>query len=150
MNILTNAKELFALAFGKEEAYNVAVITENDILVAESRHVCPVLGEALVAALARGEYEALRSDYVVPAVAAWVRYIVEPHLAERCSHCSATSSKDEELLGLRLAHLRRHAQSLTRRLSDVLNRNEASYAEHNPEVNPLNHCSIDGGIVQIF
>ena len=50
----------------------------------------------------------------------------------------------------RMTHLRSMASMLTRRLSDYLNAKQDECLEYNPCCNPINYCSIDGGIVQIY
>lgn len=151
MKTLTTISELHALVFCSEELVNKGVITESDILEAETRYVRPILGNALYEAIAAGGYATLRSDYVVPAVAAWCRYIVEPLLAARGvkSYSENLSTAENERLGTVLRSLRRKASTLSRRLSDHLNAKSDDYAEYNPKHNPLNHCSIYGDLIQI-
>ena len=151
MKTLTTIAEVHALAFSREELISKEVITLSDILEAETRYVCPILGAELCQAIASGQYSSLRSDYVLPAVAAWCRYIVEPLLDRRCSDsCRAELSTAEyrEHQSV-LRSLRRKASTLSRRLSDHLNTSRGDYAEYNPKNNPLNHCSIYGDIIQI-
>lgn len=151
MNTLTTIAEVHALAFSREELISKEVITSSDILEAETRFICPILGAELCQAIASGQYSSLRSDYVLPAVAAWCRYIVEPLLDRRCSDsCRKTLSQaqyDHQKSLLR--GLRRKASTLSRRLSEHLNSSRGDYAEYNPENNPLNHCFIYGDIIQI-
>ena len=151
MNTLTTIAEVHDLAFSREELISKEVITVSDILEAETRYVVPILGASLCKALAAGEYATLRSDYVLPAVAAWCRYIVEPLLNRRCSisrnrTLSAAYNQEQKSV---LRGLRRKASTLSRRLSDHLNASAESYAEYNPKNNPVNHCSIYGDIIQI-
>ena len=39
---------------------------------------------------------------------------------------------------------------LTRALAEHLNTQASDYPEYNPDTNPLNRCSIDGNIVQVY
>ena len=151
MKTLTTIAEVHDLAFSREELISKEVITESDILEAETRYIAPILGVALCEALAAGQYASLRSDYVLPAVAAWCRYIVEPLLDRRCSssHTKTLSVAQQEQQKSLLRSLRRKASTLSRRLSDHLNTSADSYAEYNTRTNPLNHCSIYGDIIQI-
>lgn len=151
MKTLTTIAELQALAFSPEELINKEVITKSDILEAETRYVRPILGDALYDAIIGGGYTSLRSDYVVPAVAAWCRYIVEPQLATRISksYSESLSTAENDRLRVVLGSLRRKASTLSRRLSDHLNAQSDDYAEYNPQNNPLNHCFIYGDIIQI-
>ena len=151
MNTLITAQRAYALAFSSEEPYGASAITEVDIAEAESRYLLPIIGEELYNALA--SYSMLKTEYVEPMVAAWVRYIVEPHLATRCCSCYAegriTEAVNDHTERVMRA-LREKARALTRRLSDHLNAHSADYAEYNPQTNPLNRCFIHGNIVQVY
>lgn len=151
MNTLITAQRAYALAFSSEEPYGASAITEVDIAEAESRYLLPIIGEELYNALA--SYSRLKTEYVEPMVAAWVRYIVEPHLATRCCSCYAegriTEAVNDHTERVMRA-LREKARALTRRLSDHLNAHSADYAEYNPQTNPLNRCFIHGNIVQVY
>ena len=139
------------MAFSTEEPYSASVITETDIAEAESRYLMPVVGEELYNAL--DTYTTLKTEYVEPMLAAWVRYIVEPHLATRCCPCysegritEAVNDHTERVMRA----LKERAVALTRRLSDHLNSHSADYVEYNPKTNPLNRCFIYGNIVQVY
>ena len=150
MKTLITAERAYALAFSTEEPYIASAITEFDIAEAESRYLIPIVGEELYNAMAK--YSTLKSEYVEPMVAAWVRYIVEPHLAMRCCTCYAEGRVTEAVNDHTervMRALREKAVALTRRLSDHLNSHSADYAEYNPKTNPLNRCFIYGNIVQI-
>ena len=150
MKTLITAERAYALAFSTEEPYSASVITDTDIAEAESRYLMPVVGEELYNVVAK--YSTLKSEYVEPMVAAWVRYIVEPHLAARCCTCYAEGRVTEAVNDHTervMRALREKAVALTRRLSDHLNSHSVDYVEYNPKTNPLNRCFIYGNIVQI-
>lgn len=152
MRILISAERVYALAFTSEEAYNASVILQSDIVEVESRYLMPIVGLDMYNAMRIGEYEELVDEYVAPMVAAWVRYVVEPHLASRCclyhDEQRVTEAINESAQRV-LRALRDKAVSLTRRLVDQLNTNREIYVEYNPEANPLNRCFIYGNVVQI-
>ena len=151
MNTLLTAERAYSLAFSSEEPYGASAITEVDIAEAESRYLLPIIGEELYNAL--DSHNRLKTEYVEPMVAAWVRYIIEPHLATRCCSCYAegriTEAVNDHTERVMRA-LREKARALTRRLSDHLNAHSADYAEYNPKTNPLNRCFIHGNIVQVY
>ena len=151
MKTLMTCEEVVAMTFSADEQHNVAMITEADIVEAESRYLSPILGQELCEALAGGSYENLMSEYVKPALAACVRYVAEPYQAQRCPACRGESltSADNQRLDLVLLALRRRARSLIRRLSDHLNAHSADYEEYSAQNNPKNRCMIYGDIVQI-
>ena len=146
MRTILTVDTLLSHVFTSEENYNFSMVTEADIAVAESRYLLPIVGERLYERLLEGEYEELRDEYVAPMLGAWTRYIVEPRLAERCGIGHGESRVDRETMW----HLRSVASALSRRLGEHLNAKSEDYAEYNPCDNILNHCSIDGNIVQIY
>lgn len=146
MKTILTPKQIYDLIFSVEENYNHSVVKESDIAIVESRYLLPIVGESLYNALLEGEHTELCSDYVAPMLGAWTRYVVEPLLAERCGMDHGATAVDAELL----ARLKMIAMSHSRRLSDYLNAHVDECPEYNPIDNPLNHCSIDGNIVQIY
>lgn len=146
MKTILTPKQIYDQIFSAEEGYNPSAVRETDIAIVESRYLLPIVGEGLYNALLNSDYAELRDDYVAPMLGAWTRYVVEPLLAERCGFGHGAKAVDVELL----AHLKLVAISSSRRLSDYLNAHTEEFAEYNPIDNPLNHCSIDGNIVQIY
>lgn len=149
MSTLINVEDVMRLAFTAEEGCRGHVVSELDIYVAECRYLVPVIGRALYNKLLEGEYGELMEGYVAPALAAWVRYIVEPFLAARCwdGHLPASGASLVEIERVVMQCRKRIAEALTRRL--VRHLDEVEYVEYNIEDSSLNRCSIDGGIVQI-
>ena len=146
MKTILTPSQIYTLLFSAEENYNPSAVRESDIAIAESRYLLPIVGESLYNAILEGDYAELCSDYVAPMLGAWTRYIVEPLLAERCGFGHGSKSVDAELI----SRLKMMAMSQSRRLSDYLNAHAEEFSEYNPINNPLNHCSIDGNIVQIY
>ncbi len=130
-NLIT-PEEVYGLAYANVSEYTpVEVITENDITVAERRYLIPVVGDELYASLLAGSYSSLLDDYVAPALALFVREVIDAP--------SAPASK---------AGLRR-ARTMLKRLSDHLDDNSSSYAEYDEDTNILKRCRIHGGDIQI-
>jgi hypothetical protein len=152
MSALFTPAEVHSVAFSGEELIRQELITQSDIVEAETRYVRPILGEALCEAIAASKYSALRNDYVLPAVAAWCRYIVEPLRDMRCGECRGVdrTTADNDHLKVVVRSLRRKASTLSRSLSNHLNSHCEEYVEYNPKYNPLNHCSIYGDIIQVY
>lgn len=146
MKTILTPSQIYSLIFSAEENYNPSVVKEADIAMAESRYLLPIVGERLYNALLTSNYTDLLTNYVAPMLGAWVRYIIEPLLAERCGYGHGATAVDAELL----ARLKMMAMTQSRRLSDYLNAHAEEFSEYNPIDNPLNHCSIDGNIVQIY
>lgn len=154
MNTLITCDEVARLAFSPDELINTNIVTEADILEAEERYLRPTMGEELIAAIYAGNYLDLRNDYVAPALAQWARYVAQPLAEQRSAVCTNTShyatyAKNEHLK-LLLRTLRRKASTLSRRLGNYLDSHSDEYPEYNPDNNHLNHCSINGDIIQIL
>jgi hypothetical protein len=149
MNRIFKPSDIVSYAFSPQELVHKGVVTQCDIAEVDERYLRPVLGDSLIEALATGQYPELKTNYVLPAVAAWCRYVVEPLIASRCSLCDELSSVDNERLSIVMPHLRNKASTLTRRLSRYLNTHSDMFSEYNPKSNPLNRCSIYGSIIQI-
>lgn len=152
MQILISPADVLQLAFSDEELVAKQLITESDILEAETRYIRPILGEALTERLLGGEYPTLLGDYVAVALASWCRYVVQPMLDVRCGVCHRDdndSAATLDHLHTVMRSLRRKAATLSRRLSDHLNAHAGDYPEYNPKNNPLNYCSIYGDIIQV-
>ncbi|MBQ6612222.1 MAG: hypothetical protein IIX19_00695 [Alistipes sp.] len=149
MNRIFKPSDIVSYAFSSEELVHKGVITMCDIVEVGERYLRPILGDNLIEAIATGQYPELKTNYILPAVAAWCRYVVEPLIASRCSLCDDLSSADNERLAMIMPHLRNKASALTRRLSRYLDAHGDMFSEYNPKSNPLNRCSIYGSIIQI-
>lgn len=152
MKTLITASQVISLAFSPEEPYSSSLITTSDIIEAESRHLRPIVGDDLYNAMLQGSYGELVDDYVAPMVAAWTRYIVEPLIPSRTCTIHTTERITEAMNDYAERQMRAlgdKASTLSRRLSDHLNANCSSYAEYNPNSNPLNRCFIYGNIIQV-
>jgi hypothetical protein len=152
MKSVVTPEQVIELAFVPDGMVTRSKITLMDIALAESRYLLPLIGEALYDALLAGRYEMLCEEYVVPMVAAWTRYVAEPLMVERIgrgyddNYTQADNDAREEVI----LSLRRNAAGFSQRLTDYLNEHCDEFVEYNPADNPLNHCILYGGIVQIF
>lgn len=158
MKTLVTSEEVFRLAFSSDELLSPSVVMPTDIVAVEARHIRPILGDELYTALAEGSYPDLRDEYVAPAIAAWVRYAIQPLLGDRCSSCLVSerddyynaTTADNVRMSVLQRTLRHTAQTLSRRLGDYLNTHSGDFAEYDPNKNPLNRCSINGDIIQTY
>lgn len=152
MRSLVTPEEVVSVAFAADHVITASNITILDILATESRFLCPILGRALYDKLRAGGYPELLSEYVVPQVAAWTRYVVEPVLSERCDYDRSRDYSDADYKMNRqlLMQLRSTAQAMSRRLTDYLNANAATIPEYDADANPLNRCMMYGDVVQVY
>lgn len=148
MDTLIKSDDVLSLAYTADGRVTNLKITKVDIAAAEGQFLLPIIGEELYKSLMQGNYPTLLQEYVAPQVAAWTRYIVEPIMVERCGYESSAAYNEVRKVIYR--RLRGIARSLSRQLSNYLNAHCDEFPEYNPADNPLNHCSIDGYVVQIF
>lgn len=148
MDTLIKSDDILSLAYTADGRVTNLKITKVDIAAAEGQFLLPIIGEELYKSLMQGNYPTLLQEYVAPQVAAWTRYIVEPIMVERCGYESSAAYNEVRKVIYR--RLRGIARSLSRQLSNYLNAHCDEFPEYNPVDNPLNHCSIDGDVVQIF
>ena len=155
-NIISPARAV-ALGWGTGEYVSPEAVSEADIAAASHRYLEPVIGRRMAEALADGRYEDLCRDYVAPALALFVRVIVQPSMDIRTGQAGSVvqsgagcSPASDAARRASLHSVRRRAGELLRRLSDRLDADASSYPEYAPEQNVLKRCSTDGGIVQIF
>ena len=152
MKSLVSPEVVVSVAFAADYEVTSSNITTLDVLATESRFLLPLLGAVLFDKLLGGGYPELLSDYVVPQVAAWTRYAVEPLLAERFDFDRSKdySEADYSMNRQLLMQLRSTAQAMSRRLTDYLNANAESIPEYDADANPLNHCIMYGDVVQVY
>lgn len=155
-NIITPA-EVISKAFSDGGYLSPDVVGEEDIAVAVERWILPVVGEALLEAVAAGKYEELCSDYLKPAIALHSRLVVQPRL--NCatgqlglSVAAATTHRvaSDGLRGELQRAIKERARVALRRLSRYLDAHAAEIAEYDEKCNILKRCSCDGGFVQIL
>lgn len=132
-------------------------ISKADIAAATDRWVRPVVGQALLEAVAEGRYGELKNNYLLPAVAFYTRYLVQPRLnsatsglgltvANGSSRKAADKSAREELQRA----LKISARAALRHLSDYLDEQAEQFAEYDAKKNILHHCCLDGGFVTVW
>lgn len=155
-NIITPAKAV-SLAFGEGEYMPPESLSDADIAAAAHRYLEPVTGARLAAALAAGEYPALRDDYAAPALALGVRLLVQPSLDIRTGRAGSVVQRSTtaepasaEARAAAMRSVRCRMRELLRRLGRHLDEHAADYPEYDPDANILNRCTTDGGFVQTF
>ncbi len=130
-NRLLTPERVQDIAYSNEEYTPPGVVNITDIAAVEQRYLIPVIGEELYAALAGGDYVELLEEYVAPAVALYVREIVD------------TPSSPSSKRGLQSARV------MMLRLSYHLEENTDSYPEYRSADNILTKCRINGVHIQI-
>ena len=154
---IISSAEVIATAFADGGYLPAETISKADIISATDRWVRPVVGQALLDAVAEGRYGELKENYLLPAVAYYTRYLVQPRLnsatsglgltvASGSSRKAADRSAREELQRA----LKISARAALRRLSDYLDEQAEQFTEYDARKNILHHCCLDGGFVNIW
>lgn len=149
--------EVIDIAFSDVAYIEPLTISDADVAVATSRWIAPVVGEALLGAVAAGRYAELRDEYLKPAIALHTRLVVQPRM-NACagqlglSVVAATTQRaaDEELRKEYMRALRERAKASLRRLSDYLDDHADEVTEYDAKCNILKRCRCDGGFVQVL
>lgn len=128
---LIDSERVMALAYADAPYTPQQMITPAAIISAEQKYLAPVVGGAMIGALAEEKYIKLYEDYVAPALALYVRYVVDGQ--------GAPTAKS----------ILQRGRQMMRRLSDHLEENHSQYPEYEPSENILIRCSLDGGIVTL-
>ncbi len=130
--MIIEPEEVRLLAFTDVVSVPQEFTSGANIDYAISRFVQPVLGEKMLRAVSEGNYEELKTKYLQPAIAFYVRYI------------SGYDSAESEL---RVITRARH---YLKEMSRHLNTHSSSYKEYDGSENILNRCKIHGDLVQIL
>ena len=83
MELLMTPAEVVEAAFGGGDVIDAAIVTESAVLAAQRRYLRPVFGVSFYGALEQGRYGAFLAEYVRPALALFVKYLVLPDAAVR-------------------------------------------------------------------
>lgn len=155
-NLITN-EQVISLAFGDGEYLSPEVILDSDIALAEDRYILPVVGAELREALLDGSYPTLLDDFVAPALAMAVRTMIQPALnvctgqaGLRISSSLRADSSTKSAMEMLQKSLRLRRQILLKRLSNYLKAHASQFPTYDAESDILQHCTIDGGYIQIF
>ncbi len=127
--LLISPSEVIDYAFATGEYVAEGAISESVILASQQRYIIPVVGERLAAAIAEGDYEELREEYVAPTLGLLAR--IEASL----DAYPPTLTESQR------------AKLFLRNLTDYLNSHSHLYVEYDPEANVMNRCSIVAGFV---
>lgn len=153
MKLFITPAEVAAMAFGGEGRGIEAHMDDAVIASAQRKFLKPVLGELYVA-LEAGRYGALLSDYVKPALAQWVRYLVLPSLSAQAGAAgvvqyggSGFDAAGDKSLARLLRRTRGNAGTLTLDMVEHIEANGDDYPEYRAQDNVLNRIGISGGLV---
>ncbi len=151
MNTLITPAEVAALAFPGSLDPDGSFIAESSIISAQQKFLKPVLGK-LYDAL--DNHPVLVADYVKPALAQWVRFMVLPSIAAQVGSVGIVSPRGqnfESVSPMSVAALRSRAKAdaraLTRRMVEYIESQPAGFPEYDRAENVLSRISTTGNIV---
>jgi len=154
MKPLITPARVAAEAFRPPEFLQPDAVGESAIVAAQRRHIRPVLGETLYAALCGGAHPAFVEEYVAPPLALYVKAAMLPALAVQTGaagvvelHSANLARADEAKMRAAARRLRADADALVRRAVEHVEGSRALFPEYDPEENVLNRCSVAGGVV---
>lgn len=154
MENLISPEEVASMAFAPLDHITTDDINPLTIACAQERFIVPILGEAMIEALLRGDYADLADKWVCPALALYTRALMMPALALRTSAAGVVKSGNQyldaatenELRSLRRSTLAQ-ATTLLRKAVARIESAPDCYPEYDPRMNIWRRCRIDGGVV---
>ena len=155
-NLITN-EQVISLSFGDGEYISPEVVLDSDIASASFRYIIPVVGPELYEEMVEGAHPTLCNDFVAPALAMAVRTMIQPTLnvctgqaGLRISSSLRADSSTKSAMEMLQKSLRLRRQILLKRLSNYLKEHATAFESYDAKNDILQHCSIDGGYVQIY
>lgn len=153
MNSLITAREAAEIAF-PGQFMGCEAISEATIAAAEQRFIVPVVGERLYRRMLEGAYRMLRTEYLAPALALWVKLSMLPSMAVQSGEMGVVELESgvlkgagKEKLDLLCRRTRCEAAAMLRRAVAHIEARAEEYPEYCPQENVLNRCVIGGGVV---
>lgn len=149
MLLLITPAEVAALAFPGTLDPAGSFINESSIVSAQQKFLKPVLGS-----LYDKVTGTLLTDYVKPALAQWVRYLVLPSIAAQVGSTGVIAPRGqnfESVSPMSVAALRARAKAdakaLTKRMVEYIEANPAVFSDYKHDENVLSRVSTTGGVV---
>lgn len=150
---LITPSQVIQTAFRPSDFIREQSVSTSDILSAEQKYISPVLGE-LYPALQSGSYPTLLSDYILPALALYVKAVILPRLWMQNSDGGVVQIKTDTLQSASVEQLNKlisttlgQAAALMRRAVQHIESSAELYPEYDSRHNILNRCTIAGGII---
>lgn len=154
MENIISPEEVASQAFAPLDHVTPDDVNPLTIAVAQERFIVPVLGEAMVEAINRGDYADLADKWVSPALALYTRALMIPALALRTGAAGVSKGSNQyldaatenELRSLRRTTLAQ-ATTLLRKAVARIESAPDNYPEYDARMNIWRRCRIDGGVV---
>ena len=146
MELLMTPAEVVEAAFGGGDVIDAAIVTESAVLTAQRRYLRPVFGVSF--------YGAFLAEYVRPALALFVKYLVLPDAAVRLGRLGIVrfggeyfEPTDGAALKLLRERVRAEAETSLTAAVERLEAAPAEFPEYDPRENIKRRLSVAGGVV---
>lgn len=150
MKLLMTASEAAQIAFGGNENIPAGILGDAVIIEAQQKFVKPSLG-GLYAELENGRYEVLLEEYVKPALAQWVRWLILPSISVQAGPAGLVqyegagfSPAGSEPLARLMRRARASVEALTRAMIEHVRSMPDEYPEY---PHHARRTTIAGGVV---
>ena len=153
MELIITPSEVVRIAFAPSEFVREEAITESAILAAQQKFILPALN-GLYDALLAGRYPELKTGYVAPVLALYVKLLVLPALAAQAGTTGITEPRSDcfdpvsdNRLRFLLRRVRNEARALMRPLVEKIESEPERYPDYDPNKNILHQTLSAGEIV---
>lgn len=153
MNLLITPARVAELAFRAPDFINPDAVPESTILAAQQKFLAPVFG-SLYDRMCEGAYPDFVGEYIVPALALYVKMRMMPSLAVQTGTAGVVEVNSRNLaragevkLRYAVSRLRGEASALIDRAVAHIEANPDAFPEYDPRANIRNRCSVGGGVV---
>ena len=154
MELLMTPAEAAEAAFGSGDAVGAGIVTEGAVREAQQNYLRPVLGASFCGALEEGRYGAFVAEYLRPALALFVKYLVLPDAAVHTGRLGVVrfegedfAPADEQTLRLLRSRIRARAETLLAAAVERLEAVPADFPDYDPRENVKRRVSMEGGVV---
>lgn len=152
MKVLMTPEEASLMAFGGKVA--AARITEADIAATQRRYIEPVLGASLWGAIESGKYAPLVEEWIKPALALFLKYMLLPAVSVRVGELGVVRFEGEsfapasadDVARMRRA-VREAAGAALDAAVDYVEASAGAFPEYDPRENVRKRISLAGGVV---
>ena len=153
MKLLITPAQVAETAFHAPDFITADAVSETTILAAQQKFIRPVFG-ALYNRLCEGAYPDFVAEYIVPALALYVKLLMLPSLSVQAGTAGVVEVNSGNLakasdtkLRYAVRRLRSDASALIECATEHVEANQAIYPEYDTRNNIRNRCSIDGQVV---
>lgn len=156
MKCIITPEKVIKLAFSPSDQITPTAIKETKIDAAQEQFIRPVLGEGLLQVLLEERYAKFLEDYILPALAYYVRYAIIPDLSLKLNNAGAqvfngvhsSAATDKQRAEMR-QQARADANALLDKAVRYIESHRDEFPEYAPEMNVRKNVHTNSGFVLI-